>query len=93
MRDTAARHRTWPVHSSHVRPRQRRATIDTRASGTLTPSTRPARVPELTELQTGPAFRFADWPNGQVPRRAVGVYTIWRADHLLYRHERPGRPG
>jgi hypothetical protein len=38
----------------------------------------------VIELQTGPLFRFADWPNEQVPRRAAGVYTIWRADQFVY---------
>jgi hypothetical protein len=36
------------------------------------------------ELVTGPAFRFADWPNDQVPRRAAGVYTIWRHEEFIY---------
>ncbi len=40
--------------------------------------------PALAKLQAGPVFRFADWPNDQVPRRAAGVYTIWHADKLLY---------
>ena len=40
--------------------------------------------PALARLQDGPKFRFADWPNHQVPRRAAGVYTIWREDELLY---------
>jgi hypothetical protein len=38
----------------------------------------------VEELEAGPLFRFADWPNGQVPRRAAGVYTVWRAGDLLY---------
>jgi hypothetical protein len=42
------------------------------------------RGPDLTGLQDGPAFRFADWPNDLVPRRAAGVYTVWREDELLY---------
>jgi hypothetical protein len=33
---------------------------------------------------TGPAYRFADWPNQQVPRRAAGVYTIWRHQEFIY---------
>jgi hypothetical protein len=24
------------------------------------------------------------WPNGGVPRRAAGVYTVWRQENLLY---------
>jgi hypothetical protein len=35
-------------------------------------------------LATGPLFRFADWPNDQVPRRAAGVYTVWREDEFIY---------
>jgi hypothetical protein len=38
----------------------------------------------MKELVTGPAFGFADWPNDQVPRRAAGVYTIWRQDQFIY---------
>jgi hypothetical protein len=58
----------------------------------------------VKELQAGPAFRFADWPSDQVPRRAAGVYTVWQADELIYAGmsgrgaeaegfvARPGRP-
>jgi hypothetical protein len=52
-----------------------------RAAGPAPPT---GADPALGGLQHGPAFRFADWPNDQVPRRAAGVYTIWRADQLLY---------
>jgi hypothetical protein len=38
----------------------------------------------VDELQDGPAFRFADWPSDHVPRRAAGVYTVWRAADLIY---------
>jgi hypothetical protein len=38
----------------------------------------------VIELETGPLFRFTDWPNENVPRRAAGVYAIWRADQLVY---------
>lgn len=38
----------------------------------------------MEELQYGRLFRFADWPNVAVPRRAAGVYTIWGNGHLLY---------
>ena len=38
----------------------------------------------MNELQDGPAFRFADWPDDQVPRRAAGVYTVWQAAELIY---------
>jgi len=31
------------------------------------------------DLQAGPIFKFAEWPNDQVPRRAAGIYTMWRA--------------
>lgn len=35
-------------------------------------------------LQAGPLFRFAEWPNDQVPRRAAGVYTVWRQEEFIY---------
>ena len=38
----------------------------------------------MNALVTGPAFRLADWPNDQVPRRAAGVYTIWRQEEFIY---------
>jgi 2-dehydro-3-deoxy-D-gluconate 5-dehydrogenase len=38
----------------------------------------------MRELETGPLHRFQDWPNGQVPKRAAGVYTVWDGDRLLY---------
>jgi hypothetical protein len=38
----------------------------------------------VQELETGPLHRFRDWPNGQVPKRAAGVYTVWDGDRLLY---------
>jgi hypothetical protein len=38
----------------------------------------------MNALVTGPACRFADWPNDQVPRRAAGVYTIWRQEEFIY---------
>jgi hypothetical protein len=41
-------------------------------------------VRSVKELQAGPPSRFADWPSGQVPRRAAGVYTVWQADELIY---------
>jgi hypothetical protein len=43
----------------------------------------------MDELAAGPLFRFADWPNDQVPRRAAGLYTVWRADEFIY----PGMSG
>jgi hypothetical protein len=40
---------------------------------------------DLRALETGPVFRFADWPNPSVPRVAAGVYTVWLPDgRLLY---------
>ena len=41
-------------------------------------------VRPVNELAAGPLFRFADWPNEQVPRRAAGVYTVWREDAFIY---------
>ena len=38
----------------------------------------------LAALESGPACRFADWPNPDVPSETAGVYTIWDADVLLY---------
>ena len=38
----------------------------------------------VSELQDVAALKFADWPDGGVPRRAAGVYTIWRQEELLY---------
>jgi hypothetical protein len=38
----------------------------------------------MNALVTGPVFWFADWPNNQVPRRAAGVYTIWRQEEFIY---------
>src|SRR5215469_1905637 len=39
---------------------------------------------EVSILQDDAALKFADWPDGRVPRRAAGVYTIWREEGLLY---------
>jgi hypothetical protein len=48
----------------------------------------PSHVPLLAvakrELQNAAALKFADWPDPRVPRRAAGVYTIWRQGKLLY---------
>src|ERR1700735_5240432 len=41
-------------------------------------------VKSVNGLVTGPVFRFADWPSDQVPRRAAGVYTVWRRDEFIY---------
>lgn len=38
----------------------------------------------LAELSTGPVHRFSDWPNAEVPLRKAGVYTVWRAEELVY---------
>ena len=38
----------------------------------------------MQELEAGPLYRFQDWPNDQVPKRAAGVYTVWDGDRLLY---------
>jgi hypothetical protein len=39
----------------------------------------------LTALATGRLYRFADWPNPDVPHVAYGVYTVWLPDgRLLY---------
>ena len=38
----------------------------------------------MIELETGPLFGFAAWPNEQVPLRAAGVYTIWRGGQFVY---------
>jgi hypothetical protein len=38
----------------------------------------------VQELAAEPLFRFADWPDDRVPRRAAGVYTVWRAGEFLY---------
>ena len=39
---------------------------------------------ELTVLETGPAYRFSDWPNPDVPSVAAGVYTVWRGEQFIY---------
>lgn len=38
----------------------------------------------MDRLVTAPVFRFADWPNDQVPRRASSVYTVWRHEEFIY---------
>ena len=38
----------------------------------------------VLELEDGAALKFADWPDAGIPRRAAGVYTIWRQENLLY---------
>lgn len=38
----------------------------------------------LAELRDGPLYRFADWPNPEVPNGRIGVYTVWGGDELIY---------
>jgi hypothetical protein len=38
----------------------------------------------LAALGSGPAYRFADWPNPEVPNWRAGVYTVWDGDVLIY---------
>lgn len=39
----------------------------------------------LNPLADGSLYRFADWPNGTVPKFGAGAYTIWRDDgRLIY---------
>jgi hypothetical protein len=39
---------------------------------------------DLHQLEHGPVFRFADWPNPEVPNWRAGVYTIWRGNEFVY---------
>ena len=38
----------------------------------------------LAALESRPVYRFADWPNPEVPNWRAGVYTVWDADVLVY---------
>jgi len=38
----------------------------------------------LVALQSGPLYRFADWPNPEVPNWRAGVYTVWEGSIFLY---------
>ena len=38
----------------------------------------------LQELETGAAYAFRDWPNPLVPKVAIGVYSVWKREQLLY---------
>jgi hypothetical protein len=38
----------------------------------------------LATLGSDPAYRFADWPNSEVPNWRAGVYTVWDGDLLVY---------
>lgn len=61
-----------------------------RAGGTLGASLLLARDHRMTDAVQPDAgafsarFRFADWPNPDVPRVAAGVYAIWREAELIY---------
>jgi hypothetical protein len=35
-------------------------------------------------MKFSPRYRFADWPNPEIPKVAAGVYAIWRDDALIY---------
>jgi hypothetical protein len=34
----------------------------------------------VTELSSGTAYLFADWPNADMPTFGAGVYTVWHKD-------------
>jgi hypothetical protein len=38
----------------------------------------------LKLLESGTAYSFGEWPNPMIPQVAIGVYTIWENDRLLY---------
>jgi hypothetical protein len=38
----------------------------------------------LESLASGPLYRFADWPNPEVPNLRAGVYTVWDGPTFLY---------
>ncbi len=38
----------------------------------------------LTALFSGALYRFADWPNPEVPNWRAGVYTVWDGPTLIY---------
>jgi hypothetical protein len=38
----------------------------------------------LQVLTSGPVYRFADWPNPEVPNWRAGVYTVWDGPTFLY---------
>jgi hypothetical protein len=48
------------------------------------PGSAAGTVSMMQELAAGPLFRFADWPSDLVPRRAAGVYTVWRDEEFIY---------
>lgn len=39
---------------------------------------------QLAALASGSRYRFADWPNPEVPNSRAGVYTVWDGDDLIY---------
>lgn len=42
-------------------------------------------------LETGPLYRFRDWPCPELPEVAAGVYTVWEDDRLLFVGQAGGR--
>lgn len=38
----------------------------------------------IDTLANGPLYRFADWPNADVPTVAIGLYSVWKGDHFIY---------
>jgi hypothetical protein len=38
----------------------------------------------IEHLATGPLHRFGDWPNADVPKVAIGLYTVWRDGEFVY---------
>ncbi len=38
----------------------------------------------IEHLARGPLHRFADWPNPDVPKVAIGLYAVWRGDEFIY---------
>ena len=36
------------------------------------------------QLEKGPLYCFSDWPTGDIPQIAAGVYTIWRGTEFVY---------
>lgn len=36
------------------------------------------------QLEKGPLYCFSDWPTGDIPEIAVGVYTIWQGAKFVY---------
>ena len=38
----------------------------------------------LATLGAGQLYRFADWPNADIPNGRAGVYSVWDGDALIY---------